>query len=113
MPKYTRQQVIDEKRCGIKYFDRAVEKIGRQSLIDQALTIRKNHPTVWGTGWGNIDWALGNAVQECAKYNGPMTWNLDEVLTQDELAYIAEKSGLKVEDYTPTWGRREPKKVVV
>ena len=109
--KYTKQQVLDEKRCGIKYFERAVEKIGRTQLLANAVAISHRHPDTWGPGWSNFSWALGNAVIDAIDSRSEIsqTWNVDEVLTNEEMTSIARELGFKLESYEPLWKRRKPK----
>ena len=56
--------MLAERRCGLKYWDAAVNAVGREALIEEALKIHNQFPDVWGYGWPNINWAMGNAVRE-------------------------------------------------
>jgi hypothetical protein len=113
MSKYTSQQVVTEKRCGIKHFDEAVAKIGREALVEETIKISREHPGIWGEGWPNVDWALGNAVIDTLNKRNEFsqTYNLDEVLTTEELQKVATDLQL-TDPYTQNWERRKPKKVV-
>jgi hypothetical protein len=64
MAKLTREKMLAERRCGLKYWDAAVNAVGREALIEEALKIHNQFPDVWGYGWPNINWAMGNAVRE-------------------------------------------------
>jgi hypothetical protein len=117
MSKYTREQIISERRCGLKYFDKAADgNILKADLIEDAINISKRHPDIWGGGWSNVQWALMNAVIARVASNRDImqSWNLDEVLNQEEMKHVAESLNLDVAEYKPTWSRkvlkRKPKK---
>jgi hypothetical protein len=107
MSKYTKQDVIDGRKCGLKYFDKAVEIIGRQQLIDKAIEINKKSPDVWKAGWSNFDWAIGNAVIEIINSKGDISqsWNLDEALNDNEIQHIASVCCFSL-PFTPSWPRK-------
>ncbi len=111
MSKYTSEQVVTEKRCGIKHFDEAVVKIGRETLVAETIKICKEFPVIWGRGWPNVHWALGNAVIDVLNKRNEFrqTYNLDEVLTSDEMQKLSTE--LHITDaYSQHWERRKPKK---
>jgi hypothetical protein len=110
MSTYTKQQVIDGRKCGLKYFDKAVELKCRQYIIDHAIEINKEFPDMWEVGWSNFRWAIGNAVREIVNPDKeyPMSWNVDEALDDNEIKFIAEQLEFKGE-YTPTWDRKKAK----
>lgn len=110
MSRYTRQEVIDGRKCGLKYFDEAVAKVGIQAILEQTVATAKHYDYV-GIGWGNLYWAFGTTWTKIAGYSGNATENLDEVLTQEQIRWLAEQLGLVVEDYEPQWKRREPVKI--
>ena len=77
------------KIVGLKVWDKALTNATRQEIIDESIRICAEFPDIWGRGWSNFDWALGNAVRDIAYPNATrdisMTWNADDVLTPDEL----------------------------
>jgi hypothetical protein len=108
MPKYTRQEVIDGRKCGLKYFDRAVAQAGIDQLLEAAIEIQLRSPHTWNPGWDNFSWALGNAVINVLDPPGDIaqTWNIDEALTPEQMETVASRCGF-TEPYVVTWGRRE------
>jgi hypothetical protein len=107
MSTYTEEEVITLKKCGVKYFDEAVNNVGRKELLNRAVKICQEFPDTWGAGWRNFDWALGNAVRDCVKSQGEfqMSWNVDEVLTGEEIAEVAVRLGF-IDAYNKCWPRR-------
>lgn len=102
---YTKEQVMKERRCGLKIFDKAVIKSSRQAVIDKGIEYYKENPDTWGPGWPTVDWAIGNAMRDIADNHGPSTFNLDEALTDDEMKNIA--SLLNITDlYVGHWKRK-------
>jgi hypothetical protein len=89
----TRNQVITTRSNGLRYFDRAVEKVGRKAVLDKALAIYQRHPTVWQEF--NHDWAFGNAVIEILDPPGDIqqSYNLDEALTPKEMKAFETATG--------------------
>ena len=104
---YTREEVIQGMRCGIKYFDKAQSLAGRAQVIDKAIQISEKMPTIWGEGWSNFAWAFGNAVIEILNPKGDISqsYNLDEVLTEQEIFYIKQTRQYS-EDYQPLWNSK-------
>lgn len=103
---YSRAEVLAKRKCGLKFVDTAFASAGRQSIIDEAISISKSDPAIWGGGWSNVAWALGNAVINELNPNGDLvqTWNVDEVLTDDEMTYVASALNI-TEPYKPSWPR--------
>lgn len=107
MAKYTKEQIIEERKCGLKYFDMAVQMTSREQVIKDALKINQDHPDIWGRGWSNLAWAFGNAVGNIVKRGEiQQTWNLDEALSRTEMQELQEK--FKLSDYTPMRERKPP-----
>lgn len=79
----TRNQVIAARSHGIRYFDRAAAKVGRERLIERTIEILSRFNN--GIGWG-----LGNAVIEILDPKGDISqsYNTDEVLTSTEIERI-------------------------
>ncbi len=119
MSKYTRQQVINERKCGLKLLDKAVEKVGFQAILEETVTIFKDHPNTWGPGWPTVKWAFGNAWRDVlwkhniSKGEIASTANLDEALTLEQMQWLASQLGLNMSDYKPGWDRRPPGKEIV
>jgi hypothetical protein len=112
MPSYTKKQVVDERKCGLKYFDKAVAKVGIQAVLEETVRIAKEFPDTWGRGWRNVDWAFGNAWREVIDYDGVASENLDEALTPEQLQWLADQLGHDINTYTPCWLRRPSGKEV-
>ncbi len=93
MPRMTRSTMLRERRCGLKYYDQAVAQTSHQALIDKAIGYVQQHPGVWGTGWANFAWAFGNAVIGTILPNKDIsqTYNLSDVLSETDIAYIQSK----------------------
>lgn len=107
MSKYTKEQVIAERRCGLKYFDKAApDEKSRKELIMNAIAISKKNPMY--VGWSNFSWALGNAIIEIVAKDKEILqfWNTDEVLSQEEMLFVAKELNLKMEDYVDVWKRK-------
>ena len=48
---YTREQVIADRKCGLKYVDRAVTKLGSlQPALDEEIKLAKECPGIWSGG---------------------------------------------------------------
>lgn len=113
MSKYTAEQVIQERRCGLKYLDKvANNEASREALIQKSINIYKQFPGICNEGWDDVSWALGNAIIE--KYKDmtgsyktlSMTWNLSEALTHEEMERIALELGLNIDNYQSYWSRK-------
>ena len=92
----TRNQVINTRSNGLRYFDRAVEKVGRTAILERAIAIAKQFPKSWREH--NADWALGNAVIELLDPPGDIqqSYNVDEALTPEEIKQFTLQTGQKV-----------------
>ena len=101
--------MLDERRCGLKYWDRVVAAVGKEAVLDRTLAIMLQFPNTWGYGWNNAHWAIGNAVRELLGTRGDiaMTWNIHDVLTPEEIRLFAARAGILAEDYLPSWPRPE------
>jgi len=112
MSKYTKEEVIQGRKCGLKYFDKAVEKVGIQAILEKTVSFSKGSPDTWGRGWSNIDWAFGNAWREFClnknreSYGGMDSINLNEALSQEQMQYIADQCGLDIQQYVPSHDRK-------
>jgi hypothetical protein len=100
-----REKMLSERRCGLKYWDKAVDLVGRERVIEEAIAISQRYPDIWNGGWANFEWAIGNAVREAIDANGnpQMTWNTNDVLDEAEMAYVAKALSLPLEDYAPLY----------
>jgi hypothetical protein len=110
--KYFKQEVIDNRLCGLKYVDKALLSMTREQLIEEGIRLAKDH---YGTGkaWWTFDWGIGNAVINAVKSDKSIsqTWNLDEFLTDDEMSRVA--SELEIQDkYEAVWKRKVRKRPV-
>lgn len=106
MAKMTETKMRSERRCGLKYWDRALNEHGKDKIIETTIGYVLNHRGVWGNEWSDAHWAIGNAVRSLLelKTDPPMSWNIHDVLTQDEIRDLAESLNFKTE-YKPTWPR--------
>jgi len=104
---YTKEQVIRDRKCGLKYFDKAVEIAGRQGVVGKTIALARQHAGVWGGGWADVSWASGNAVKDLANIEKDisMTWNLDEMFTDVELFNIATELNLILPPDNRQWKR--------
>jgi hypothetical protein len=104
---YTKEQVIRDRKCGLKYLDQAVEIVGRQMVVDKTIALARQHAGVWGGGWSDVSWASGNAVKDLANIEKDisMTWNLDEAFTDVELFDIAAQLNLIPPPNNHQWKR--------
>lgn len=104
---YTKEQVIRDRKCGLKYLDQAVEIAGRQGMVDKTIALVRQNAGVWGGGWADVSWANGNAVKDLADIEGDisMTWNLDEAFTEAELFDIATELNLILPPDNHKWKR--------
>ena|ERR1019366_4578537 len=105
--KMKQQKMLKERRCGLKYYDRALALCkNKQEIIDRAIAINKEMPDIWGPGWRNFDWALGNAIQEIInnKNEFQMSFNVNDVLTDEEMKQVADACGFTGQ-YTQCWPR--------
>lgn len=111
MATYTKQQVVQDRKCGLKYLDKAVAAVGMQRLLDETVRIHHQYPNTWGPGWPNVAWAFGNAFRDHCGARGDIssTFNLDEALTDVEMDFLAKSLGI-VDPYEPLWPRRAPGK---
>lgn len=95
-----------KKIIGLKVWDKALENSTREKIIEESIAVCTKFPDIWGPGWPNFDWALGNVVREVAYPNATrdiaMTWNADDVLTPNELEYIKNRLNFK-QNYKKTF----------
>jgi hypothetical protein len=114
---YTKERVIAEKKCGIRHFDKAQALVGRAQIILKAINISQKYPSIWNGGWDNFHWAFYNAVIEIINPNGEIsqTYNLDEVLTEQEIVYI-KKTKNYLDNFACLYTRKilkKPKKIII
>lgn len=99
-------QFGERKIIGMGVWEKALKNSSKENIIAEAIKIAKQFPNIWGYGWSNFDWALGNAVREIAYPNSTKdiatTWNADDVLTPEELENIKNILGFKT-DYEKTF----------
>jgi hypothetical protein len=106
--KYTKSKVIAERRCGLKYYDKAFAIRGRQQVIEDSISLaRQDGQRTWGGGWSNFDWCIGNVVRDiaCKNIEPPMSCNLDEILTDAEMSFVATALSI-AEGYKPARERK-------
>lgn len=105
----TRSKMLAERRCGLKYWDKAVILTTRQEIINASINTSKAFPTIhsYTSRWHNFDWAIGNTVRKIATSGGDiaMSWNTDDVLTEDEISFISKELNIPL-PYIPTWPRK-------
>jgi hypothetical protein len=99
----TRNQIIQTRSNGLRYFDQAIVKIGRANLLEKAIAIYIRHPNVWQEF--THDWALGNAVIEALNPPGDIqqSYNIDEALTPAEIQDFETATGKKIKQ---CWERK-------
>lgn len=122
MKKYTKQEVIESRLCGLKTIDKLIDRVGRAAIIDEAIDHHRSFPNLWryngdasagylyadqppGLSWGTFDGMLHNAVAFLTKSNKVYTYNVDELLSEDEMARIAAVCGY-VGSYIPQYPRK-------
>jgi hypothetical protein len=97
---YTREQVIKGRLCGLKMLDKATSLKPIQEIIDESIATNKEMPNIWNVGWSNMDWAFGNAWRdviwnhEKSDRDIGTSFNLDEALTEEQLKYVSDKTGI-------------------
>lgn len=97
-----RSVMLAGRKCGLKYYDKAVALVGQQAIIDKAILYhigwpeRALRPIETGGGWSCFDWAFGNAVKDIIASNKEIsqTYNLMDVLQAQDVIYIQSKAGL-------------------
>lgn len=107
--KLTRSKVLAERLCGLKYWDKAVILTTREEIINKTIQESKNYPKVhsYKSRWDNVDWAFGNTIRRlvCPNKSVRMTFNLNDVLTDEEINFIAQELQI-LESFQPTWPRK-------
>jgi hypothetical protein len=97
--RYTREEIINERLCGLKYFDRAVNKIGKKAVIDEALRLFHKFPIISPNDvWNRMNWANANAIMEILDNAMPVIANLDEMYDGDDMLYLAAVAGISLPD---------------
>lgn len=109
--------VIKNKKCGIKWFEHILTEFTIENIIEDAIIIHKQYPNTWvrighpEEIWNNIHWAFGNAylnlyakMKVKFKNNGQSSFNLDEVLTEEQIKYLSDKCDIKF-PYKDCWER--------
>lgn len=92
---YTSSQVILGRKCGLKYVDKAVAKVGMTGILLDTITIYKAGGNPWGDGWPSVDWAFGNAVRNIIGAGEvSMTFNLEEALTPADIVMLGKALGI-------------------
>ncbi len=106
-----KNDVIKNKRCGIKLFEHVKSSKGLDSIISSTLEIYKRYPNTWKHTWDTVHWAFNNACMSLyremdvkIRNNGQMSFNLDEVLTDEEIKYIAKELKILI-PYYEVWKR--------
>lgn len=110
---HTKDKVMGEKKCGIKYFDKAQALVGQVQVIQKAISISNQYPDIWQAGWSNFHWAFYNAVSDIIQNqkNIMQTYNLDEVLNEQEIAFIKQRRGYN-DNFTCLYTRKTLKRVI-
>lgn len=112
--------VIKNQTSGIKWYKHVESFVGVDKIIEETINISKQHPDVWvlksnPNRWANVHWAFMNAfgnlyddpsikIPRC-RNNGVCCFNLDEVLTDQQIDYIKKSLGI-VEPYVDNWIRK-------
>ena len=114
MAKMSKNDVIKDRCCGLRWYDHIVSFVNISELLDAAVKIHALYPTTWGTGWGNLHWAFGNACRKAyqdnkngmgkIRHNGQTSFNLDECLTKEQLSDFASRCGV-TDVYKESWPR--------
>lgn len=103
-PSYTSQQVIAERKAGLKALDKAVAKVGMRTIIDDAIKLHNDpaYSTTWGpqTCWSHFMWCFGNVWRDVIGYRGQCSFNLHEALSTEELIEIKQKCGIQCDHMT-------------
>ncbi len=114
-----KEDVIKNQKYGIKWFKHVESFIGIEKIIEETINIHKKLPNVWCSPknpnkWLNIHWAFMNSFRnfyEDKNYNipkirnnGQASFNLDEVLTNDQINYIKQELNI-IEPYIDCWER--------
>jgi hypothetical protein len=108
MARITQADMIANRKCGLKYYDKAVALVGHKAIVDSAIDIFIEFPNVWGPGWASFSWAFGNAVHDIInnRNNISQTYNLKDVLCEADIAYIQSKLPQMVGFPPDTWPRK-------
>lgn len=98
--RYTREQIIKERLCGLKHFDAAVAKVGKKAVIDETInvfhTLGKSLP---GDRWMVLGWANTNAIMDILNKNSLVIGaNLDEMYDESEMLYLSAVAGIALPD---------------
>lgn len=106
MAKMTETKMHSERRCGLKYWDKAVAQHGKEKIIETTISYVFSHRGVWGDEWSDAHWAIGNAVIDLLglKTEPQMSWNIHDVLTLSEIDDLAKSLNFKTK-YKPSWPR--------
>lgn len=111
-----KQFVIANDRQGIRWYKHVLTEFTVEQIIEKAIEISRQSPTTWanldGTKrWGNIHWSFGNAFRSLydtmrvkCRNNSMSSFNLDEVLTVEQIQYIATQLNVN-EPYEDCWKR--------
>jgi hypothetical protein len=92
MSKYTREEIIRDRRCGLKYFDKALTKVSIQRLIDDSIACFQDNPNICpDSPWSRMGWSVANVIMEIIDNDVPPTANLDEMFTDDWMTYISQR----------------------
>ena len=109
-----KSDVIKKQKGGIKWYKHVESVIGVDKIIDKTIKISTEFPDIWPNRWDNVHWSFGNAFRsyyDDKNYNVPRirnnnqaSFNLDEVLTNEQINYIKEQLNIK-EPYVDCWAR--------
>jgi len=95
----TKEEVISQRLCGLKYFDMAVENSSKEKIIEDTIALYKRGGHQQGLGWC-FSWSwMELAKSDKFKRSGciPHSFNMDEALTQGEIQIIIDR--LKLPPY--------------
>jgi len=120
-----KNKIRENRTNGLKKYDLVVQKFGAQNVIDEAIQLykldhdkKKNNATEYylkNSGWN--DWCYFHydcflkIVREKIElinpkwFEVPISFNLDEALSQEELEYISKECGIPLSIYDDSWPR--------
>jgi len=103
--------IIQHKKSGIKWYEHVLTEFTIDEILALTIEINKKFPDTWVEGWNNIHWAFNNAFIELyqkmkvkVQNNGQCCFNLDEVLTQEQIKYLSKECNVPL-PFVETWKR--------
>lgn len=110
MSAITKTRMFAERRCGLKYYDKAIVLAGQTAIIDKTIEFYKLHfsNATNNDRWYMVHWAFVNSVKHIITCNKDIsqTYNLMDVLQEQDIVRLQQE--LNITGNPPDIWSRKP-----